>query len=279
MLFRASLVSFCGSLGLVLLAGSRTAAEPGLGFIHPVQACDAKIVKACENAPVDGKEHVYTFIVNGCDPLQLGNLKGMTSYLRGLGFPQTHFEPLWGSYATGWQIRAIRQSDPDAKILLVGFSAGTLLVRHLANDLQRERIALDGLVYLGGDYIGNTQRSQPSNVATVVNIRGHGLILSGYDLFFNGADIDNALNVRLDTRHFVLPSQAQTIETLATLMASLAHDSHASIAARKVKESPVVGQPKNQTPEKSIPVVFPAARPGQATPVFAKPVTEPALSR
>jgi pimeloyl-ACP methyl ester carboxylesterase len=241
------------------MAGNPARAQPGLGFLHPVQPCDPTVVNSCETAPVDGKEHGYTFVVNGFDPLRQGNLSGMTDSLRELGFPQTYLKPFWRYRAAGRQIRAIRQSDPDAKVVLVGFSLGSLLARRLANDLDREGIALDRLVYVGGDYLGNTPQSWPSNVAQVVNIRGHGLIFSGYDLFFNGADIDNALNLRLDVRHIVLPSQAQTVESLASSMASLAQDSHAAIAARTLKETPVVAQPNTRTPEKSTPVVHPAS--------------------
>jgi len=240
MALRISLLRCCCSLGFLLLAGSRTTAEVGLGFIHPLQACDPKVVNACEAAPSDGKEHVYTFIVNGLDPLQLANLNGMTGYLRRLGFPQTHYEPLLSYRATKRHIREIRQSDPDAKIVLVGYSAGALMVRRLANDLQRENIAVDRLVYLGGDFIPNTQGSRPSNVATVVNIRGHGSIFSGRDLFFNGADLDHASNLRLDSRHFLLPSREQTMDTLASELASLAKDSHLAIAARQHEETQTI---------------------------------------
>jgi len=253
------------------MAGSQATAEIGLGFIHPLQECDVKVVKACEAAPSDGREHVYTFVVNGLDPLQLANLNGMTGYLRRLGFPQTHFEPLLGYRATRRHIREIHQSDPDAKIVLVGYSMGTLVVRRLANDLQREDIAVDRLVYLGGDFIRNTQGSRRSNVPVVVNIRGHGLIFSGYDLFFNGADIDNALNLRLHTRHFVLPSREQTMETLASELASLSQDSHVAIAARELKESPTAGQPNNRIEEESPLVVHPASRSRQGTASVAKP--------
>jgi hypothetical protein len=210
--------------------------------------------------------HVYTFIVNGCDPFQLGNLKGVADYMRGLGFSQTHFDTYWNYRDVGRQIRAIRQSDPDAKIVLMGYSWASLMVRRLANDLDKEGIALDVLVYLGGDYISNSPRSRPTNVGLVVNIRGHGLMLSGYDLFFNGADIDKAVNMRLDAGHFALPSQAQTIETLASTLTNLAQGSHSAIVARQLKESPTSGRPQNQMAEKSAPVVHPTSitRPGSA---------------
>jgi len=245
-------------------------------------------VNACEAAPSDGKEHVHTFIVNGLDPLQLANLNGMTGYLRRLGFPQTHYEPLLSYRATKRHIREVRQSDPDAKIVLVGYSAGALVVRRLANDLQREDIAVDRLVYLGGDFIPNTQGSRPSNVATVVNIRGHGSIFSGRDLFFNGADLDHASNLRLDSRHFLLPSREQTMDTLASELASLAKDSHLAIAARQREETqtadlattglpntglpstglPSTGLPRNRIKEKPPLEVYPTSR--------SRPGTEPA---
>jgi hypothetical protein len=228
---------------------SPATAQIGLGFVHPLQKCNPEVVKDCETAPSDGKEHVYTFVVNGVDPLQLANLNGMTDYLRRLGFGQTHYEPFLGYRATRRQILAIRQSDPDAKIVLVGYSFGTFVVRRLANDLEKENIAVDRLVYLGGDFIGNTERSRPSNAAKVVNIRGHGAAFFG--LLFNGADIDKAQNVQLDRRHFLLPSSGQTMETLASELASLAQNSHEAIAARTRHESPTPGEPETQIADKA----------------------------
>ena len=271
MALRTSLLGFCCSLGFLLMAESRATAELGLGFIHPLQACDPKVMSACQAAPSDGKEHVYTFIVNGLDPLQLANLNGMTGYLRRLGFPQTRFQPLLGYRAARRHIREIRQSDPDAKIVLMGYSLGTLVVRRLANDLEKEGIAVDCLVYLGGDFIPNTQGSRPSNVAVVVNIRGHGSIFTGYDLLFNGTDIDNASNLRLDSRHFLLPSREQTMETLASELASLAKDSHSAIAARKLEESSTADLPKNRIEEKSSWDVHTASRSSQGTASDPKP--------
>src|SRR6516164_6345604 len=141
MVLRPSLLCLCCSLGFLLLAGSRANAQVGLGFFHPLQACDPKVVSNCEAAPADGKEHVYTFIVNGLDPMQLANLNGMSGYLRRLGFSQTHYEPMLGYRATRQQLLAIRKSDPDAKIVLVGYSLGSGVVKRLANDLEKENIA------------------------------------------------------------------------------------------------------------------------------------------
>jgi hypothetical protein len=269
------------------MVGSRATAEIGLGFFHPLQKCNPEVVKNCEAAPADGKEHVYTFIVNGLDPMQLANLNGMSGYLRRLGFSQTHYEPMLGYRATRQQLLAIRKSDPDAKIVLVGYSLGSGVVKRLANDLEKENIAVDRLVYLGGDFIGNTEASRPKNVAKVINIRGHGSLFSGYDLFWNGTEIDNAQNVKLDRRHFLLPSSGQTMETLASELASLAQDSHEAIAARTRNESPAAGEPETQIAEKApagkappeapILKVHPVSRTRETTPPdFQIPATSPA---
>jgi hypothetical protein len=271
MALRSSLLPLYCSFGALFLAASRSNAQVGLGFFHPLQACDPEVVKTCETAPSDGKEHVHTFIVNGLDPLQLANLNGMTGYLRNLGFPQTHYEPLLGYRSTMRQVREIHQNDPDAKIVLVGYSLGAQVVRRLANDLEKENINVDRLVYLGGDFIGNTQASRPSNVGKVVNIRGHGSLFSGRDLFWNGAEIDNAQNMKLDSRHFVLPSRGQTMETLASTLASLAQDSHEAIIARTHKEQLIPGQPENQFAEKSPLEAHPVSRSRQGTESVPKP--------
>jgi hypothetical protein len=112
---------------------------------------------------------------------------------------------------------------------------------------------VDRLVYLGGDFIPNSPGSRPSNVAAVVNIRGHGAMFSGRDLFFNGADLDHASNLRLDSRHFLLPSREQTMDTLASELASLAKDSHLAIAARQREETQTADLAKTGLPSTGLP--------------------------
>jgi len=110
------------------------------------------------------------------------------------------------------RIRAIRCQNPDARIVLIGFSLGCNSVRSIANELGEEGVCIDLLIYLVGDLIGNTPYSQPDNTGRIVNIRAKGLIFLGGDLFLKAPDLDTAYNHRLTCRHILAPSRSETQE-------------------------------------------------------------------
>jgi hypothetical protein len=206
--------------GVLAGLGGAARAEPlfataGTGTIlHPLQEPERLHIPSCYQ---DGlhrcrPEHVYIFGINGLNPMCLGNFNGMLNYFRKYGFKNTHFGQMYNYYWYASAIREVRQSDPDARIVLIGFSLGSNSVRNVANQLCQEGVKVDLLIYLVGDFIWNTSKSFPSNVCRVVNIRAQGIIFCGGDLFFNGAEIDGAVNYRLDCRHILVPSRRKALE-------------------------------------------------------------------
>jgi hypothetical protein len=226
-------------IGLVAAASSR-ALEPlatnfGLGTIlHPIQEPDAiPYAKQWEKLP-SHKDHVYIFAVNGLNPMCLGNFNGMCEYLRKQGFPNTYFGQLYTSTGFAAKIRDTRYADPDARIVLIGFSAGANYVKSIANTLAKDGVWIDLLVYLVGDTVWNTPASRPENVGRIINIRGKGLILTGGDLLgLNGADIDGARNYRVECRHILAPSRSETLTLLMGELLPLAY--RPSVAKRPAK--------------------------------------------
>jgi hypothetical protein len=166
------------------------------------------------------KEHVYTFAVNGLNPLCLGNFNGMCDYLREQGFEHTYFGQPYTAFWFPDKIHEIRQCDPDAKIVLIGFSWGANSVRSMAHQLAADGITVDLLIYLVGDTIWNTPYSHPPNVRRIVNIRGQGLVLLGG--LCDGADLDGARNERIQCRHIQAPSQRETLELVMEELLALA---------------------------------------------------------
>jgi len=220
------------ALGLVLFgcAPRAGAIDPlvtnyGLGHIlHPLQE-PAGVPVPCgpdgQPCPCD-KDHVYIFGVNGLNPLCTGNFNGLCGYLRKQGFTHTYFGQLYTSHWYSNKIREIRAADPQARIALVGFSLGANYVKAIANNLNQDGTRIDLLVYLVGDLISNKESSHPPNVVRVVNVRAQGLVLTGGDLFFNGADIDGAENRKLKCRHILVPSRRETLELMMDEMMRLA---------------------------------------------------------
>lgn len=185
----------------------------GLGtFLHPIQ--QPKNGHDCFCGADCCKDSVYIFGVNGLNPLCTGNFNGLLDYLRGQGFKKTYFGQLYTPNCYARKIREVRQHDPHARVVLIGFSLGCNYVQCLANHLNHDDTRVDLVVYLGGDFIFNNQRAYPGNVERVLNVQGHGVCLTGGDLFFKGEDIDGARNVRLPVRHILLPSRADTVELL-----------------------------------------------------------------
>jgi pimeloyl-ACP methyl ester carboxylesterase len=154
------------------------------------------------------KEHVYVFAINGLNPLCLGNFNGLCCYLRQQGFEHTYFAQAYTSFWFPDEIREVRERDPEAKIVLLGFSWGANCVRSLAHRLDEDGIPVDLMVYLVGDTIWR-----------IVNIRGRGLILLGG--VCDGADIDGARNEHLDCRHILAPSRRETLEIVTEELLAL----------------------------------------------------------
>ncbi|MBV9121825.1 MAG: hypothetical protein JO112_00520, partial [Planctomycetes bacterium] len=72
------------------------------------------------------------------------------------------------------------------------------------------------------DLFRSSPRNVPDNVCRVLNIRAHGIILTGGDLFFNGVDMDGAMNYQLDVRHIKLPGCKEAVTLVTTEVLSLA---------------------------------------------------------
>jgi hypothetical protein len=210
----------------------------GLGaLIHPLQLDEVNFREQVRAIPQDQKDRVHFFLINGLDPLWSGNLNGLAAYFRSIGFVNTTCYQFPATPKVRQQIETLRRNDPDARIVLLGFSVGANCVRGLANSLQRDGVAIDALIYLGGDTVFNTPASKPANVGHVVNITGHGLILLGRDLYFKGEDIDGAVNRRMDVRHINLPNRQETINLIGRELIALANG---TAGAQRPAEPPAV---------------------------------------
>jgi len=197
--------------------------EFGIGhLLHPVEEPDCvRLPPACSGPPERcRKDHVYVFAVNGLNPLCLGNFNGLCGYLREQGFTNTYFGQPYTCFWFPDEIREVRERDPEAKIVLVGFSWGANCVRSMAHRLADDGIPVDLLVYLVGDTIWNTPYSRPPNVRRIVNVRGRGLILLGG--LCDGADLDGARNERIECRHILAPSRKETAALLMEELLALA---------------------------------------------------------
>jgi hypothetical protein len=184
----------------------------GLGFLHPLPASEPVICRQCRTLPPEAKDHVYVFLVNGLDPLYTANLNGLSAYLHALGFKQAETGQMTSTLSFRNRILHIRASDPQARIVLLGFSAGANCVRSLAHALRKDDVTIDLLIYLGGVTVFDGDYSRPENARRIVNINC---------AWARKGDISGARNEHLPVRHFGLPSCARTIEILTEELVAL----------------------------------------------------------
>jgi hypothetical protein len=191
-------------------------------WMHPLQLDDVKLREQVRAIPQDNKDRVHFFLINGLDPFYSANLNGLAAYCRSIGFTNTACYQMPSRWKVKREIETIRRNDPQARIVLLGYSFGANLARSITNEMQADNTFINCLIYVGGDTIFNTPDSRPRNVGLILNITGHGAALVGRDLFINGDEIDGAANHRLDIHHFGIISQPDTINLIGQELISQA---------------------------------------------------------
>jgi hypothetical protein len=208
-------------LGQWLLAAAIASTAGCLGFCHPLPKPEPGTVETCQSVPERCRSHVYVFLLNGADPLNKDNLSGLHDYLISLGFCKTYFGQCYHASWFNNEIRRIREEDPDARVVLLGFSCSANFARSMVCALQEDNIPIDLLIYLGGDTLHDTPEDQPENVGRLLNIRGQGCLWFGGRC--EGEDLEQADNYYLaDVSHSCLPTDRQTLEILTEELLALA---------------------------------------------------------
>ncbi len=199
------------TLGLALLCG------PGcLTCLHAIEPAQEDCTAHCLAVPDCCKDHVYIFLINGLDPLEYGNLRGVRSHLQALGFSQTYYAQLYHGHSIKKEVRRLHEEDPEARFVLIGFSFGANLARWVTRQVQEAGISIDMLVYISGNTMRNIPRDRPDNAGMIVNI-------TASELLRNGAKLDDAENDQLkNARHFGAPTHPDTLRALERGLATVA---------------------------------------------------------
>ncbi|MCS7167311.1 MAG: hypothetical protein NZ914_06735 [Gemmatales bacterium] len=189
----------------------------GLDGVANVSAQDAaNEAEFARQLPAQAKQHVYIFFLNGLDPFEFAQLSALRDYCRDLGFQRCWFGQFYHRWYFQQVIEEIWQEDAEARLVLVGFSAGAIAARDLAHALKRANIPVDLLMYIGGAILTNSPRSRPENVRRLIHIRAN-------ELVFRGWAIEGADNVKCeDVWHFGAPTHPETRRRLAEALAEIA---------------------------------------------------------
>jgi hypothetical protein len=176
---------------------------------HDEAAPSACLPDCCRN-------HVYVFLLDGMDPFDWANLRGVRDYVQSLGYVKTYYGQLYHASSFEKEIRRLHREDPDARFVLIGFSFGANVVCHLTQATKDDDVHIDLLVYLGGNTLKNRPEDRPENVCKLVNILATGCI-------WNGDTFDGAENVQYSDRwHFGSPSHPYTLDVLSRELALVA---------------------------------------------------------
>jgi hypothetical protein len=202
--------------GLVVLTLGLGGTSGCLSCFHPVKEPALELVGPCKALPKDCRDHVYVFFIHGLDPFDCANLTGVRDYLHSMGFRKTYFGQLYHTPYFEKEICRLRQEEPEAEFVLVGFSLGANMVRSMAQHVKDQGIDIALLVYLGGNTLEDIPYDRPDNARRIVNILASGCI-------WNGAWLEGAENLHLtDVYHFGSPTHPQTLELLAREMTEVA---------------------------------------------------------
>ena len=203
-------------MGGCLLAAALSCGSGCFCYLHPVAAPLPQQSDLCQMSPLCARDHVYIFIANGLDPINLGNLTGVRDYIQKLGFNKTYFGQLYSESSFKRHILHIHADDSDARFVLVGFNVGGDLIHSLADAVQKDGVHIDLMVYLDGKPLVNNLKRSPENAGRVVSIRAPYLV-------WTAGEIDGAENLKLDPFwHFGLPTHPQTLDALARELAMVA---------------------------------------------------------
>jgi hypothetical protein len=201
-----------GRLGIWLLATS-TLSGGCLSFCHPIGHPPPEQVLTCGALPPGCRNHVYVFFLNGIDPLGVGNFAGLREYVQALGFIKSYYGQLYHKATFAKEIRRLRDEDPLAHFVIVGYKLGVNTADDLANDLRADGILVDLIVYVGGSAEATPQ---PGNAGRVVHVMTHD--------WFGGRPVqDGAVgDTYADVSVFGAAAHRRTLETLAQELWTLA---------------------------------------------------------
>jgi hypothetical protein len=159
---------------------------------------------------------VHIVIIHGLDPLDVGNLRGLRNNIASWGYA---YPTLVQFYEGGKAVREIirlKEANPQAHILLFGFSAGASTSSWVINRLHHHHgIDVDTVVYSAGITLLDVEYNRPSFVGKIIHIRDGGRLIPGMNL--TGAE-----NYRFrDVWHFGSPMHPNTLAILQNELATL----------------------------------------------------------
>jgi hypothetical protein len=152
---------------LVLIAGSTGC----LHCFHPTPEPAREQVEAAKQIPTPAKGGVYLFLLNGLDPLEIGNLSGVREYVNCLGFGKVYYGQIYHSHWFLDEMRRIRSECPESRFIVLGYEHGAEAAKKLVGTATGEGIEVDELIYLEPKGVGPSAVDAASGCRRVLTIQ------------------------------------------------------------------------------------------------------------
>lgn len=162
-------------------------------------------------------EHVHVVLVDSpLDPLGLTGADRLAARLREAGVVHATIVGPGDGVGLAEILMSRRADDPSARLVLVGWSGGSLTVWDTARALETAGERVDAIVYLDSAWIRSRVRAQghPANADRVLLV---------YRDAHRPPDVPGATIVRVPTpNHLAVATHPVVLETLATLSIEVA---------------------------------------------------------
>ncbi len=128
----------------------------------------AQLREQIRTQPGDARDRLHVHFINSpLDVPQLGRLSTVAAFFRSAGLKNTQFHAAASGDSLAALAREIRRQEPDARIVLIGWSGASLWVWDALQLLEKSDEVIDLIVYLDSNWIKKRTASQghPENVA------------------------------------------------------------------------------------------------------------------
>jgi hypothetical protein len=162
-------------------------------------------------AAPDPRDNVHVFLVNGMTllPHYHGSMTPIRERLPKLGFRHTEIATQYYRHSLEDKVRKVHRTNPEARIVLVGYSIGGSVVHSMARTLGEEQIPIELVVYIDPRTIANSLDDRAQNVKRVVCV-------NSVDPLLRGQEVAGAEDVKtIDTAwHLDVAKEPRTFEIL-----------------------------------------------------------------
>ena len=199
------------------MIGKNYAALFGLGLLLAGSGCVSCGHDVCKpaleagpysEAPTCDRRHVYAFLINGLTPCGPSGLDGLRLKLAERGFEKVYRGEVCHTVWMGREMKRVRNCDPEARFVIVGYGFGCGSAAGLARDAARDGFPVDAVVFL-----------DPTGVKECRDAGQTMVIRSGIE---SPAELDSKGVCVSTGGHFTLPTHERTVGAIAALMSESA---------------------------------------------------------